>query len=310
MDELRASITQFLDIDIPDSKGVSYQVKSESKEDGYRQQLIHYPSVEGDIIPAYLLIPDGEPPFPAVLVHHQHNAERHLGKSEVLGIVGDPLQAIAPVLAKRGMVVLAPDSICFEDRRRQQTGFEPDPEPEKDWLQHYNEMAYRLVQGSTLMKKVVEDSALGVSLLESLDIVDSNRIGMTGHSYGGNTALFHAPLDTRIQFSCASGAATTYFSKMKGEVGFELAQVIPNFLVHYTTYDLVKCVAPRRMLIVSATEDKYSLDAPEIVADAKEAFVEQGVESNLYHFRYEGGHALTQQRFDDIVEWLDEQANV
>lgn len=308
MSDLRESIRSFLDVNIPTSGAVEYEVQSDSREDGYQRQLIHYTSVEGDQIPAYLLIPDGDPPFPAVLIHHQHNAERHLGKSEVLGLVGDPLQAFGPDLAKNGIVVLAPDSICFEDRRRQRTGTEPDPIPELDWLQHYNEMAYRLVRGTTLMKKVLEDSALGISLLAGHPLVDGGRIGMMGHSYGGNTTMVHAPLDTRIQFACASGSVASYQHKMDHEIGLELAQVVPGLLQHFTTADMLNCVAPRRLLIVSAKDDKYSFDAEAIVAQARTGFKAAGVEGHLEHFRYEGGHPLTTERYQDILAWIIKQA--
>lgn len=308
MTDLGDTIRTCLDVNIPSVDSVPYKVQSESAEDGYRQQLIHFTAIEGDTIPAYLLIPEGEPPFPAILVHHQHNAERHLGKSEVVGLVGDPLQGIAPNLAKNGIVVLAPDSICFEDRRRQRQGLEPDPIPELDWLQHYNEMAYRLVQGTTLMKKVLEDSALGISLLAGLSIVDEKRIGMYGHSYGGNTTMFHAPLDARIQFSCASGAVASYQHKFDNDIGLELALVVPSMLQHFRTADLLACVAPRRLLIVSADDDRYSYDAEEIVEAARPTFVAQNVEGNLEHFRYEGGHPLTKERYRDILEWLTKQA--
>jgi hypothetical protein len=50
--------------------------------EGFVRQLIRYESPDGDVIPAYLAIPDGAGPFPAVVVFHQHAGQRHLGKSE------------------------------------------------------------------------------------------------------------------------------------------------------------------------------------------------------------------------------------
>lgn len=52
---------------------------------------------------------------------------------------------------------------------------------------------------------------------------------------------------------------------MINNVGIELASVIPNFHGKYDIYDLVSCIAPRRLLIVSAEDDKYSRDASYIV---------------------------------------------
>ena len=84
--------------------------------DAYTRSKIEY-LVNGRNIPAFLLIPKGEGPFPAVLVNHQHHSQRNWGKSEVCGLVGDPLQDFGSKLARAGFVVIAPDAICFEERR-------------------------------------------------------------------------------------------------------------------------------------------------------------------------------------------------
>src|SRR3954447_15261254 len=120
---LREEIAAFLRFRIAESH-VPFTTHEVVEEAGYRRSLISYLGEEGDSIPAYLLLPHGAGPFAAVLVHHQHAGQRHLGKSEVAGLAGDPLQAFAPALASRGIAVLAPDSICFEDRRRNRTGIE------------------------------------------------------------------------------------------------------------------------------------------------------------------------------------------
>ena len=80
-------------------------------------------------------------------MHHQHHGERHHGKSEVEGIAGDPFQFFCPALAKAGIISLAPDSICFEDRRTNKKGLLPDDDPDNDWLQHYNECVTGLLKG-------------------------------------------------------------------------------------------------------------------------------------------------------------------
>jgi len=155
-----------------------------------------------------------------------------------------------------------------------------------------------------LMRRVLNDAARGVSLLRDHHAVDRQRIGTLGHSYGGNTVLFHAALDVRIGFACASGAACTYANKMRHGTGIEMAEVIPGFTQRFDVQDLVKCIAPRKTLIVSATEDKYSQDAEVIARTARATFSALGTESNLEHKQYRGGHALTPERFDDLIEWI------
>lgn len=300
LDILRQQISQFLRFTIPDAPATfaTHEVVTES---GYRRLHISYQGDEGDEIPAFLFLPDGDGPFTAVLCHHQHHGQRHWGKSEAAGLVGDPWQAFGPALAQRGLIVLAPDSICFEDRRRNRQGTEAD---ELDTAQHYNEMCYRLLRGDTLMGKVLSDSAQAISLLYAHPLVDKTRVGILGHSYGGNTVLFHAALDERIHFACASGAACSYKQRFAQQTGIEMASVIPHFAVHYDLPDLVACVAPRPILLASATEDRFAQDADWIAQIAEEKCQRWGVQAAIYQKRYEGGHALTRQRFEEIVAWL------
>jgi len=222
VNRLRQEISAFLQFSIPDDP-IPFETHAVVKEHDYDRLLITYHDEDHTSIPAFLLIPHGAGPFPALLVHHQHHGQWHLGKSEVCGLAGDPLQAFGPALAHHGIVVLAPDSLCFEDRRAHRSGIEPDPDPDADGLQHYNTLCYRLLRGDTLMRGVLDEAARGVSLLRAHCAVDSQRIGTLGHSYGGNTVLFHAALDVRIGFACASGAACTYANKMRHGTGIEMA---------------------------------------------------------------------------------------
>lgn len=190
-------------------------------------------------------------------------------------------------------------SKCFETRRKDKTieGF--------DFWQHFNEMCYRILKGDYLMKKVLHDAINGITLLSNLDCVDNKRIGTLGHSYGGNTVLFLSALDERIAFSCASGCACTFENRMKNNVGIEMASVIPNFHGKYDIYDVVSCIAPRRLLIVSSDSDKYSKDAAYIVEKASSAYAKWSALGNLEHKQYQGDHAITEERFYDIIKWIE-----
>ncbi len=274
----------------------------ERARDGYVERLIEYRNSEHEIVRAFLLVPERPGPLPGMVVHHQHNGERHLGKSEVMGVVGDPIQAFAPRLARNGFVVLAPDAVCFEDRRRGAHGTAPDP---RDDRQHYDEMAYRLVQGSLLMSLVVADAALAVSVLAAQDLVDPERVGMLGHSMGGHTTLFTAALDQRVRLACVSGALCGYRARIDAGVGIELAQIIPG-IAELTDFDgLLGLIAPRPVLVVSADEDPYSFDAANIVGRARIEYERQHVGHLLTHARYAGGHPPTEERVHAMLEWAN-----
>jgi dienelactone hydrolase len=281
--ELRARIAALIGFAPPVDSPKVERVGRTEMEDHIRW-LIRYRGDGGDKIPAYLLVPPGRGPFPAVVVHHQHAGQRHLGKSEVVGLAGDPHQAFGPALVARGIVVLAPDSICFEDRRRIGHGIEP--LPETDWYQHYT---------------------MALSVAASLPEV-KRSIGELGHSYGGNTVLFHAALDERVAFACSSGAACTYRTKIEQETPIEMAEVIPGITTVAEIDQLVACIAPRPLLITSATDDEYSRDADEIERAARPAWDALGASGRFEHYRVAGPHELDATRADKIVRWVAAQA--
>jgi len=297
------SIQQFLNIDIYQGK-IDYEIIETHNASQFDRHLIKYLGSEGDEISAYLFLPRQNEIIGSVLVHNQHNGKRHLGKSEVAGITGDPLQFFCPELAKNGIIALAPDSICFEDRRTNKQGVEPASDPDDDWLQHYNEMCYRLLNGTTLMKKVIEDSSIGISILLQQKGIQKDKVGILGHSYGGNTVIFHSPFDDRIKYSCSSGAVCSFKNKFKNNVGIEMAEVIPGFTTQYDIEDLLELIHPREILIVSAKLDPYSRDAKRIYLAVNEEKGETDLRESCTLREFQGEHRLTKERFDFIIEWF------
>lgn len=266
--------------------------------DGYTRQAVQYRGLEADVIPAFLFMPKGRDALGGVVVFHQHNGEFHFGKSEVAGLVGDPFQAFAPALARRGLAVLAPDAITFEDRRGAVQGVEPDY---YDWLQHYNAMSYRLLDGDVLMRKCLDDAQRALSALLQATGLNPRRVGVAGHSYGGYTALYHAALDPRCRFACISGAVCSFETRRREGTGITLFEAVPGLARLIDTHDVLAAIAPRPTLIVSGTQDKYSRDADQVVAKVGGDFITE--------LRVDSGHALDQGRFDAIVDWVVARAS-
>jgi hypothetical protein len=118
---------------------------------------------------AYLLLPRGDGPFPAVLVVF-YDAKTGIGRGRT-GLLDFAFQ-----LARRGFVTLS-------------LGSDPAasyPDKEKPELQPLSFHAYV--------------AANGYNALASLPQVDSRRIGVLGHSYGGKWAMFASCLFDR--FAC------------------------------------------------------------------------------------------------------------
>ena len=152
------------------------------------------------------------------------------------------------------------------------------------------------------MSKLLGDIAAAVAALQFL--APTASIGIAGHSFGGNLALFAAAVDTRLSFVAASGAVCSFRHKLARGTALEMALVIPGFASRFDLDDLLRCVAPRRMLVVSGEEDPLSADAAAVVTSARSAFAELGATDHLTHVRTHGGHALDRVRFEALVDWL------
>ncbi len=291
MTDVRTTIRARLKLADPAPLG--FQRGDVEEADGFDRVRIEYWGLEGDLIPAFLFTPRGRDTLGGVVVFHQHNGEFHFGKSEVAGEVGDAFQAFGPALARRGLVVLAPDSITFEDRRAGVRGVEPD---QCDWLQHYNAMSYRLLDGDLLMRKCLDDAQRALSVLLQAAEIDERFVGVAGHSYGGYTALYHAAVDERCKFACVSGAVCTFETRRREHTGITLFEAVPGLAREIDTHDLLSAIGPRPTMVVSGTEDKYSRDADRVVAKVARDFITE--------LRVDRGHALDQERFDAIVAWI------
>jgi len=293
---LRQALRDRLGLAHPGS--VDFERESTEDRDGYRRGILRYAGLEGDEISAYLFTPLEPRPTGAVVAFHQHGGQFHLGKSEVAGEAGDPLQAFGPALARSGIIVLAPDALTFEDRRTHTDGTEP---TEGDWLQHFNAMAYRLIDGDVLMRECLDDAQRAMSVLLEQENVVPELAGVVGHSYGGTTALYHAVVDDRCRFSAVSGALCSFEARQSAGTGVNMFEVVPGLSSILDARDLVEAIAPRPLLVVSATDDPYSADADRVVGDADSNHVSE--------IRVEGPHELDPARFDAIVNWVAEQAS-
>lgn len=309
---MRERIRSFLKVSLPactpDAQFIGQEV-----EDGIKRSLICYAGPDGDRIEAFLFQPEAAEPRGAVLALHQHNSQWLIGKSEIAGLAGDSFQAFGPALARSGVMVLAPDCIGFESRLGSAgwgTSLAPSlskpHSTSEGWLQYYNQMAHRLVTGDLLMRKMIEDSSAGLSVLENLSA--ARHLGVVGHSLGGNTALFLSALDMRVVFSCASGSLCSFRQKLSSQTALEMALIIPGFCDHFDFDDLLRCIAPRKLFVVSSEDDPLSADAESLVRAALSTFDELNCAGHLQHLRTAGGHALDRERFEAIIDWMTMQA--
>jgi len=141
------------------------------RRESFTQRSVRVETAPGQMTKGYLLIPDGDGPFPAVFVPF-YEAETSTGQN------ANKLRDFAYQLTKRGFVTLSIGSPGGDARKPDAAGIK--------------------IQPLSFLGYV---AANGYQALASLPQVDGKRVGIVGHSYGGKWAMFGACLWALLEFS-------------------------------------------------------------------------------------------------------------
>jgi dienelactone hydrolase len=134
---------------------------------------ITYNSPKGGLVAAYLVVPKGKGPFPAILFGHWGNGTRAEFIPE------------AKIYAKAGAISLLPDYPW--DR----------PAPSRKALNHYDQP---LLDRDAEIQAVI-DLRRGFDLLIARPDVDRKRLAYVGHSYGAQWGAVLTAVDQRMKTS-------------------------------------------------------------------------------------------------------------
>lgn len=264
------------------------------------REKVRYQVEPGEWAPAYLFLPAGlRERGAAVLCLHQHAGQFDLGKSEPSGLAGNPQQFYALELARRGYITLAPDALCFEERR--------DAVLEGAAFERFS--AARLsVEGSCLQTKMLSDAMRGVDYLLSRPEVNAARIGCIGHSLGGQQTMFTTAMDERIRAAVSSCGFASYVSLFRDRINHNYAAYVPGLLRYGEVGDVLALAAPRPFLVLAGNADRiFPYDG--IVASverARERYRALDAEEKLGFVPVDAGHAFSDDMRQRAYAWFDQ----
>lgn len=276
------------------------EIMEEVRKDGYIRQRITYQVAENLDIPAYLLIPEEKKGrLPAVIACHGHG----YGSREIVGInadgtenTGDPgyQKNFAIELAKRGLIVIAPEILGFGDRKLL--------EDEKNYSSCHRISTYLLMLGTTMAGLRVRDILRTIDLLEARDDVDASRIGCMGISGGGLVCAFSSAIDERIKAAVVSGYANTFKDSVMAMFHC-VDNFIPGIINIAEMPDLIGLIAPRALLLESGTEDPiFPISAARSAySEIKHIYSVLDRSDNIDMDIFEGDHQISGQK---AYNWL------
>ena len=304
----------------PPRRAASFDMKvtGEEKRDGYTARRIEFNISTYSRVTAYLLVPDGKGPFPAVNALHDHGGHLYIGKEKMVrpfgvdsAVVEDADrwavglydgQYVGDYLAQHGYVVLSVDAPMWGERGRQ----------EGVSREKYDIIAGNMMMlGRDLCAFMTYDDIASTDFLATLPEVDKERIGCIGCSMGAYRAWMLSALSDKIKAGVAAcwmvttdvQLSTKYGRKENG--GF--ANCIPG-LRQYLDYPHIASLAcPKPMLFINGTKDKlFPIDGVKDAFDIMHGvWRSQGADDKLVTEIWEVPHSCGKGIQAKALEFLD-----
>lgn len=303
----------------PAPKAYAMEVTDREQRDGYEARKIRFNLSEWSRVPAYLLVPEGEGPFPAIVLLHDHGAHFSIGKEKMVRpfhvapeVMEDADQwasqcydgqYVGDYLARHGYVVLAIDALFWGERgRKEGTSYDAQQALASNFLQ----------MGASWGAFINVDDMRSAEFLASLPFVDKKRVGSLGFSMGAYRSWMLAALTDVVRASASICWMNTTEHLMtltnnQNKGGSAYAMLIPA-LRRYLDYPHVASIAcPKPTLFFNGTRDK--LFPIEGVKDAyremEAVWQSQGASDRLVTKLWDEKHFFNKEMQKETLEFFD-----
>lgn len=303
----------------PAPKAYAMEVTDREQRDGYEARKIRFNLSEWSRVPAYLLVPEGKGPFPAIVLLHDHGAHFSIGKEKMVRpfhvapeVMEDADQwasqcydgqYVGDYLARHGYVVLAVDALFWGERgRKEGTSYDAQQALASNFLQ----------MGASWGAFINVDDMRSAEFLASLPFVDKERVGSLGFSMGAYRSWMLAALTDVVRASASICWMNTTEHLMtltnnQNKGGSAYAMLIPA-LRRYLDYPHVASIAcPKPTLFFNGTQDK--LFPIEGVRDAyremEAVWKSQGASDHLVTKLWDEKHFFNKEMQKETLEFFD-----
>jgi len=251
--------------------------------------------------------------LPGIIGLHDHGGNKYFGLRKITRMSKDSHPAMlrhqeqyysgmawANELARRGYVTMVFDALCFNERQ-DTTGKLKDGDYERC------EAMYRITEGKSLQGKYVWDARRALDYLETRPEVDVSRLGMIGHSLGGQETLFTTAIDTRIRAAVSSCGFGSLGTLKRDRINHNYALFVPALANNGDYGAVLALAAPRPFLVIARTEDPiFPKDGiEETLTLARRAYLAAGAADRLTTFFEAGVHEFSPTMREAAYAWLD-----
>lgn len=289
------------------------------QRDGYTARKILFNVSAYSRVPAYLLVPDGEGPFPAVLLLHDHGAHFSIGKEKMVrpfGVEAAVLadaddwaekcydkQYVGDYLASHGYVVLAVDALFWGERGRRE-GVRYDSQ---------QALASNLLQmGMSWGALIAWDDIRSAEFLATLSMVDKDRIGAMGFSMGAHRAWMTAAATDAVKAAAAVCWMNTTDSLMtltnnQNKGGSAYSMIIPGIRNRMDYPHVASIACPKPMLFINGLRDKlFPVEGSKSAfATMREVWKSQSADDKLITRFYDTPHVCNKEMQAEILSYFD-----
>ena len=303
----------------PAPKAYAMEVTDREQRDGYEARKIRFNLSEWSRVPAYLLVPEGEGPFPAIVLLHDHGAHFSIGKEKMVRpfhvapeVMEDADQwasqcydgqYVGDYLARHGYVVLAVDALFWGERgRKEGTSYDAQQALASNFLQ----------MGASWGAFINVDDMRSAEFLASLPFVDKKRVGSLGFSMGAYRSWMLAALTDVVRASASICWMNTTEHLMtltnnQNKGGSAYAMLIPA-LRRYLDYPHVASIAcPKPTLFFNGTRDKlFPIEGVKDAYQEMEAvWKSQGASDHLVTKLWDEKHFFNKEMQKETLEFFD-----
>lgn len=254
---------------VPERCELKAEIFDRIEREGYSVEKVFFRSYPGFLVTGNLYRPLGKKgPFPAVITPHGHWAAGRLAHEELGSVPGRCIN-----LARQGYVVFSYDMVGYNDSKQ---------------VTHQFGGRREALWGLSLMGLQLWNSFRAMDFILSLAEVDPKRIGCTGESGGGTQTFMLMGVEPRLAAAVPAVMVSAYMQ------GGCLCENAPNLRVDTFNTEIAALMAPRPLLLISATGDWTSHNPTEEYPDIKSIYALYGAEDKVECVQIDALHNYNQ----------------